>query len=89
MTANIPFEAMEQGRLLIRNGRAWLKLTDEDVERGARAIVRDCTYRAEVARSAVRRAIDIEDPVLEAACREAWDRLDETPCVCTRTEAPR
>ena len=79
------FEDMECGRLLIRNGRAWLKLTDEDVERGAWAVVRDCTYRAEIARSAIRRAHDIEDPVLVAALTEAWERLNETPCVCTRT----
>ena len=86
MSDAISFEDMEAGRLLIRNGRAWLNLSDEDVDRGARAVVRDCVYREEIGRSAVRRAYDIEDPALEAACREAWDRLDETPCVCARTD---
>lgn len=68
---------MEYARLLVRNGRSWLPLTEADIERGARAIVSDPHYRAEIARSAWRRADDIGDEVLKAAVCEAWDRLDE------------
>lgn len=68
---------MEQARLLVRHGRWWLTLTDADIERGARAIVLDPHYRAEMARDAHRRADNLGDPVLVAAVDEAWDRLDE------------
>jgi hypothetical protein len=52
----------EGARLIVRNGRAWLKLTDEDVERGARAIERDPYYRAELYRSAVLHARETGNP---------------------------
>lgn len=69
--------SMEYGRLLIRNGRAWLPLTDSDVERGATAVVSDPTYRTEIARSALMHADEIDDRVLHAALFEAWHRLSE------------
>lgn len=68
---------MDRGRLLIRNGRSWLKLTEADIERGAKAVVSDPHYRAEIARSAVRHAAEIGDLDLGAAVTEAWARLDE------------
>lgn len=68
--------AMEFGRLLIRNGRAWLPLTDADIERGARAVVNDPYYRSGVAEQALRHTFD-KDPVLHAAISQAWDRLNE------------
>lgn len=68
---------MEFGRLLIRNGRAWLPLTEADIERGARAVVSDPHYRCEIARSADRHAREVGDAVLLAAVHEAEDRLDE------------
>lgn len=45
---------MEAGRFLIRLGRHWLPLTDEDVERGARAVVNDPIYRTEIRNDALR-----------------------------------
>lgn len=68
---------MEHGRRLIRNGRAWLPLTDDDIERGAVAVIRDPYYRAEIGRCAVIHAHEIGDNVLAAAICESWDRLNE------------
>jgi uncharacterized protein YecT (DUF1311 family) len=65
----------EYGRLLIRNGRAWLTLTDSDVERGMNAVVRDPMYRDEIALCALKHAEEIGDSVLRAALCEAWDWL--------------
>lgn len=73
----IPDEDMEFGRTLIVNGRNWLHLTNEDVDRGARAVVRDRQYRADVARHAIRYAYNIENPALAAACLHAWAELSE------------
>lgn len=44
----------EAGRLLIVHGRRWSSLTEEDIARGASAVVKDPTYRTEIWRSAVR-----------------------------------
>ena len=85
MPDRITEDQMEHGRLLIIAGRNWLTLTDEDVDRGARAVVRDCCYRAEIGRCAIRYAEDIRNPNLKTALREAWDALNTTPCACGRT----
>ena len=77
----------EYGRLLIRNGRAWLPLTDADVERGMRAVIADPTYRAEIARSALAHASEIGDPVLHARIREAWAGLANPDQNMTRSQA--
>ena len=47
-------DLLDGARLIVRNGRAWLPLTDEDVDRAARAIVGDPIYREELTRSALR-----------------------------------
>jgi hypothetical protein len=46
-------ERTEAARLLIRMGRSWLRLSAEDVERGARAVALDPHYGAEIASSAL------------------------------------
>jgi hypothetical protein len=38
--------------LLIKQGRRWLTLTDEDIQRGARAVISDPHYRTEIWRDA-------------------------------------
>lgn len=73
---HIPFEQMEQARLLVRHGRYWLDLTDEDVERGARAVALSPAYRAELARTGIVHANDRGDAVDAAICAESWDLLD-------------
>jgi hypothetical protein len=78
----IPEQDIEDGRLLIQAGRSWLTLTEEDIERGARAVVRDCTYRNEIARCALRYAEEIRNPDLLYALRDARDRLNSKPCPC-------
>lgn len=85
MTSLIPYiprQDMEDGRMLIIAGRSWLDLTSEDIERGARAVVRDCTYRAEIARCALRYAEEIGDGHLLTLLRQARDRLNAKRCVC-------
>lgn len=52
----------EHARLLITNGRAWLPLTEEDIERGARAVERDPYYRNEIVRCALLHAQEIGNP---------------------------
>lgn len=42
----------DAARLLIQQGRAWLTLTESDIERGARAVKNDPYYRKEIAHSA-------------------------------------
>ena len=73
---SIPFEMMEAARLLVRHGRYWLDLTDDDIERGARAVARSSEYRAELARTAIVHANDRGDAVDAAICAESWDLLD-------------
>jgi hypothetical protein len=80
----IPEQDIEDGRLLIQAGRSWLTLTEEDIERGARAVARDCTYRNEIARCALRYAEEIRNPDLLYALRDARDRLNSKPCPCGR-----
>lgn len=72
----IPFHMMEAARRLVRHGRYWLDLTDEDIERGARAVALSPAYRAELARTAIVHANDRGDAVDAAICAEAWDELD-------------
>lgn len=57
---------LDGARLIVRNGRAWIELTEEDVERGARAVVSDPTYRDELTRCALRH-VDEEDDIDLAA----------------------
>lgn len=78
-------EDMERGSLLIVAGRNWLTLTESDIERGARAVVRDCCYRDEIGRSAIRYAEEIANPYLKAELRQAWDALNKVACPCGRT----
>ena len=68
-------EAMECGRLLIRNGRAWLTLSDEDIERGARAVVTDPRYREEIVHSAILHAHETADATLTQAVCDAANYL--------------
>jgi hypothetical protein len=56
---------MDAARFLVRHGRSWLDLTDEDVERGARAIDTDPTYRNEIARDALAHAAEVGPPSLK------------------------
>ena len=73
---SIPFEMMEAARLLVRHGRYWLDLTDDDIERGARAVALSPAYRAELARTGIVHANDQRDAVDAAICAESWDLLD-------------
>ena len=75
-TTCIPFALMEAARLLVRHGRYWLDLTDDDIERGARAVALSPAYRAELARTGIVHANDQRDAVDAAICAESWDLLD-------------
>ena len=65
----------EAGRLLIRMARAWLKLTPEDVERGARAVATDPGYGAEIVQAATIHARALRDFAILEAVRAAADTV--------------
>ena len=65
----------EAGRLLIRMGRAWLKLTPEDVERGARAVATDPGYGAEIVQAATIHARELRSFAILEAVRAAGDTV--------------
>jgi hypothetical protein len=69
------FTTEQAGEILIRQGRIWLKLTEEDVERGARAITRDPHYREEIWRSAVRHSEECCACPSVAEINAAYERL--------------
>lgn len=77
MSADRDAELMEYGRVLIRNGRHWLNLTDQEIEHGARCVARDPIYRDEVGGTAWRHVTETGDAVAQAIVAEAWDRLNE------------
>lgn len=74
---------MEFGRHIVRRaalaGRWHHPLSDTDMERGARAVVRDPGYRAEIGHVALVWASDHGDAVDTAIVLEALDRLAEQP----------
>jgi hypothetical protein len=60
---------LDGARLVVRNGRHWLDLTADDIQRGAVAIIRDPVYRDELVREALRHAEETQPTNVYLACR--------------------